>query len=732
MADEKDRIKELEAQKEALSVERKRIESAEEYRKIKAEAVTAEKELSSIISRRLDFEMKAKAAEEAGRTDTAIYTRSMQQQLEMQAEAKAAESEVAQERNLAYEVQNELQKKSLDQQEEALDEEIKLAKAAKERRDESVKTLNAYGAQLKKLVGIGKVMAAFSMASLIEGITKANSVTNTLSKQFGTSLESARGTREEYEAFAQTNNRVDFERLVKGQQELGKAIGQNIEYSKEMAEDFVEITEYMGLSTQTAGKLAQLGQTLGQSSAEFREGIADSLIPLNKSLGLNTNIKQLYEDIGNLSATTVINLGRQGGKMAEVTQLARRFGMEMQQIASFSQSLLNFESSITAELEAEVLIGKELNLERARMAALRGDEVTLAREMAQQVGSINEFEKMNVIQRESLAKAFGMNVEQMSTMLIRQEAMNQLGDKAKDATDAQLEAAKEMQRANGGSLASALEEVQKREDASKRFEDSMRKLKTILTDILSGLDPVIDNISKLIKSFTESPMFKTFAKIGIGLAAAGGIAKIVGSVTGALRGTRFMPMHVKMAGMPGMGAASTPGTGMFSSGAGMNYGQRMAASRAGTYGLSRGMGGAMGLGAGLGFAAGGALVQYAGNKFADKFEEEGNVAAAKTTDMVSGAGQGALYGAALGSIVPGIGTAAGAIVGGAVGLLTGALEASSRDAAAREEERKRSEEEKEKEFQKTLKDLAMREAKIYMDSNQVGLGLAQGNNYAVN
>ena len=713
-------------------MERKRIESAEEYRKIKAEAVTAEKELSSIISRRLDFEMKAKAAEEAGRTDTAIYNRSMQQQLEMQAEAKAAESEVAQERNLAYEVQNELQKKSLDQQEEALDEEIKLAKAAKERRDESVKTLNAYGAQLKKLVGIGKVMAAFSMASLIEGITKANSVTNTLSKQFGTSLESARGTREEYEAFAQTNNRVDFERLVKGQQELGKAIGQNIEYSKEMAEDFVEITEYMGLSTQTAGKLAQLGQTLGQSSAEFREGIADSLIPLNKSLGLNTNIKQLYEDIGNLSATTVINLGRQGGKMAEVTQLARRFGMEMQQIASFSQSLLNFESSITAELEAEVLIGKELNLERARMAALRGDEVTLAREMAQQVGSINEFEKMNVIQRESLAKAFGMNVEQMSTMLIRQEAMNQLGDKAKDATDAQLEAAKEIQRENKGSLASALEEIQEREGASKRFEDSMRKLKTILTDILSGLDPVIDNISKLIKSFTESPMFKTFAKIGIGLAAAGGIAKIVGSVTGALRGTRFMPMHVKMAGMPGMGAASTPGTGMFSSGAGMNYGQRMAASRAGTYGLSRGMGGAMGLGAGLGFAAGGALVQYAGNKFADKFEEEGNIAAAKTTDMVSGAGQGALYGAALGSIVPGIGTAAGAIVGGAVGLLTGALEASSRDAAAREEERKRSEEEKEKEFQKTLKDLAMREAKIYMDSNQVGLGLAQGNNYAVN
>ena len=730
MADESnDKIKDLQAQKEAISAQRKQIESAEEYLKIKNAEKEAQKELNSLVSRRLDFEMKAKAAAEAGRTETAIYNRSMQQQLEQQAEAKAEELEIAQQRNLTYEVQNELQKESLDKQEEAVDKELQLAQEAEARRKESVATLKAYGDQLKKLTGISKVISAFSAAALIDGLRTANTATFNLSKQFGTTLESARATREEFEQFAQANTRVDFERLVQAQQELGTAIGQNVMYSNEMAQDFIEVTEYMGLSTQTAGKLAQLGQSLGETSQEFREGIADSLIPLNKSLGLNTNIKQLYQDIGNLSATTVINLGRQGSKMAEVTQLARRFGMEMQQIASFSQSLLNFESSITAELEAEVLIGRELNLERARMAALRGDEVTLAKEMAQQVGSINEFEKMNVIQRESLAKAFGMNVEQMSTMLIRQEAMNQLGDKAKDATDAQLEAAKKIQEANGGSLASALEEAQKREDTSKKFEDSMRKLKTILTDILSSLDPVIDNIAEVIKNMTESPMFKTFAKIGTGLAAAGGIAKLVGSVTGALRGTPLLPMHVKMAGMPGSGGLG--GRGLMSTmPGGARYGAAMRASRMGKFGLSRGMGGAMGLrgaAGGLGLGLLGMGVSYLG----DKAEESGNESLGYGLGVGGSALQGAGMGAAIGSFVPVIGTAIGGVIGGGIGALIGFFKEEKEDRERAEREKAEREAKKEEEFQNTLKELAMKEAKIYMDSNQVGLGLASGNNYAI-
>ena len=629
----------------------------------------------------------------------------------------------------------------------------KQAAAMRKVQQEQEKQLAAAKAQVKKsaeflanITGASKVFAAFSAKSILDGLFSANEQAVGLSKQFGMSMESARGVREEFENFSEANTRIDAERLGKAQKELGAAIGQNILYTKEQAADYVELTEYMGLSAQSAGKLAQLGASLGQSSEEYRGNMAASLGPLNKSLGVNLTLKDVYEDIGKMSATTLVNLGRNPQKLIEAAATARRFGIELSQLAGTTSAMLDFESSIQNELEAELLTGRELNLERARMAALRGDEVTLMQEMARQAGSISDFEKMTVIGRESLAKAFGMNVEQMSTMLMRQEAMTKLQGDARDASDAQLTAARALMNEKGSefkTLQAATEEIQKRETAQKKFEDSVRKLKTLITDMLSKLEPVLDNVASLAKELAESPLMKWVLGAGLTVAAISPLLKTAGAVMQSVKGTDLMPMVVRFqGGIPGMGGPGGPGsrTGGFGQmlsrniPGGAKYSQAMRLSQAGKYGLSRGMGGAMGMGAAMGFGAAGAGIQMAGNYFADEFEKEGNETAAKTTDVVSGGLQGAAYGAAIGSIIPGIGTAAGAIVGGAIGLISGGLEASERGAAKREEERKKREEEKAKKEQEQLdlfRELAAKEAKLYLDSNQVGLGLATGNNYAI-
>ena len=51
--------------------------------------------------------------------------------------------------------------------------------------------------------------------------------------------------------------------------------------------------------------------------------------------------------------------------------------MEMSQLDGIASSLMDFESSIKNELEAELLLGKNLNLEKARQAALNNDLSTL-------------------------------------------------------------------------------------------------------------------------------------------------------------------------------------------------------------------------------------------------------------------------------------------------------------------------------------------------------------------
>ena len=61
------------------------------------------------------------------------------------------------------------------------------------------------------------------------------------------------------------------------------------------------------------------------------------------------------------------------------------------QLVSQVRSLLDFESSITAELEAELLLGKNINLETARQASLNGDLVTVAEELRKEAGDYNDF-----------------------------------------------------------------------------------------------------------------------------------------------------------------------------------------------------------------------------------------------------------------------------------------------------------------------------------------------------
>jgi poly-gamma-glutamate capsule biosynthesis protein CapA/YwtB (metallophosphatase superfamily) len=93
------------------------------------------------------------------------------------------------------------------------------------------------------------------------------------------------------------------------------------------------------------------------------------------------NSKDIQEGIAELSAVQQLNAGRSTEEMARQVFQAKLLGASQSQLESASSSLLDFESSIGAEMEAELLTGKQLNLEAARAAALAGDQGKLAEEL---------------------------------------------------------------------------------------------------------------------------------------------------------------------------------------------------------------------------------------------------------------------------------------------------------------------------------------------------------------
>lgn len=574
----------------------------------------------------------------------------------------------------------------------------KASAAAKEMAEKGAGRMNANLAGATTLVK--ELATMLGPAAVLTALFKVSDQAAQINRQLGLGTEAAARTRDRFAEIAQQSgsSRFNTEKLVQANINLNQTLGTSVEFSGEMLKSFIELTEYMGVSNEAAAKLATLGKITGQTSSEFAGNLALSVANANKANGVFVSTASAFEKIKNLSATTLLNLRRNPQALGEAIVLTEKLGLSFEQLKSTSQSLLDFESSISNELEAELLTGRQLNLERARSAALRGDDVTLAKELARQVGNVAEFERMNVIQRESLAKAFGMSADQMGEMLIKQELMNKLGNEAKNLTNEQAAAIRKMIDDNPGMTPQqALIQLQTQESATKKFQDAVAKLKNVFTDIVSFLSPIVDKFGSFISSIASSGLGKMLMSGGIILSLGAALKNMIMP-----RGSSpANPMYVSSSAggsgiLSGFGLTSADRAGMV-----RQYGSAGAARTA----LMRNRG--MGLGAVAGLA-GGLMMQS---------ENEGMQIGGAA---LSGAGTGAMIGS---MFMPGIGTAVGAGLGAAIGGLTAYLEKKDKQ----EEEGGKTSNEKYDQMIKLLQAQSQKDTKIFMDSNQVGIGLALGN-----
>ena len=105
-----------------------------------------------------------------------------------------------------------------------------------------------------------------------------------------------------------------------------------------------------------------------------------------------------------------------GQNLGEAAVRAKELGLSLSTVSSISDTLLDFQSSIEAELKASLLIGRQLNLNRARELALAGDQAGLLNEIVSLVGSEAELNRMNAIERQALAEAIGVSVAELNRL----------------------------------------------------------------------------------------------------------------------------------------------------------------------------------------------------------------------------------------------------------------------------------------------------------------------------
>jgi len=295
---------------------------------------------------------------------------------------------------------------------------------------------------------------------------------------------------------------------------------------------FQKLHKTAGLTYQElSGVKSITDATGGDLEKNTKELLAQSRLTGQK-FGVALNEKEVMKDISNVSKATTLSLGMSTKELAKAVSTTKALGMEMSQVEGIADSLLNFESSIEKELEAELLLGKNINLEKARQAALNNDIAGVAEEIAKQAGSAAEFGKMNRIQQEALAGAVGMSREELAKSLFVQEQIGNLtGDEyeIRKKQIEELEGKGLSQKQIAAELGKqSIDDLKNQNSMQENLNKGVSKLKELFVSIAG---PVMQIVSPIVDLLIPAigGLGYAFELIGIPLR---GVADVLSTIVG--------------------------------------------------------------------------------------------------------------------------------------------------------------------------------------------------------
>ena len=377
--------------------------------------------------------------------------------------------------------------------------------------------IKSLGPALAKALGPAAILFELGKALLeadsqIVGLQKSMALSNVEAVQFKSSLSLAAASSGELS--------VTGTKLLKTFTDLNAQFGFITNFSTDTLVTMTKLTEVVKLSSEAAGSLAGASLVTGDNFEDNYKNALGTSYELQRQSGVQFDLKGILEETGKVTGTVRANLGGSVERMAEAVTEAKLLGASLDQVAKAGGALLDFQSSIKSEMEAELLTGKQLNLEAARHAALTGDQATLAKELKENMGDFSEFSEMNVIQQNALAAAMGMQSDEMADILFQQEV--------------QGKSAKDLRALGKEELANRLEQ----KTAQDKFNDAVSKLKDLFVDVMQTLQPILQVFGKIfevvgaIVKFLK-PIQSTLVGAATGFAVGGPWGAAVGAVIGA-------------------------------------------------------------------------------------------------------------------------------------------------------------------------------------------------------
>ena len=287
---------------------------------------------------------------------------------------------------------------------------------------------------------------------------------------------------------------------------------------------FTKLQKTAGLTSDELMGIQNISVATGTSLEDNTKEILAQAKITSKTLGVAINEKKVLTDISKVSNSVKLALGGSAAAIAEAVTTTKALGLELSTVESAADGFLNFEQSIQDEMMATMLLGREINLNKARQLALDDNLAGLAKEISSIAGTSAEFSKLDRIEKQVLADTLNMSKEELANMLF---ISDQIVGLTKDEAEERSKIIEGLQ-AKGLSQEQikvelgkqALDDLKDQNGVQDNLNKGVAKLKdlfaSIATPLMSIINPIVSVLIPAVESlmFILTPLFEGFNLLG--------------------------------------------------------------------------------------------------------------------------------------------------------------------------------------------------------------------------
>ena len=356
---------------------------------------------------------------------------------------------------------------------------------------------------------------------------------------------------------------------------MGNSIGTTQAMTKDLAENTALFQAQLGIAQSTS---VDFTKTMGMISGQTMDSQKNmALFTQQMTEAGGVPLGAVMTDVAEASKTSYRFLSQSPLALAKAAVEARRMGTSLSAAAGSAEKLIEFTSSVKAEMEASVLLGQNLNLQKARELAYNKNISGLNKEILKLAKEVN-FNQLDPFQQKAFAIALGKTEGEIAQILQAEKerrAIEVAAAKDPNGLGKQLSRYKDMEKAtaeiakNNATDAGNLLRVRSNQAAITAVSQAWHAIvQRISEKFLPAIAATLEFIAKMLGYLNQGWVAWVGAIIVAGALLTGvtiGVAKLLALLTGPLLGSAGMGIATLLMGLStGLTAlaAAAPGAGI--------------------------------------------------------------------------------------------------------------------------------------------------------------------------